>query len=153
MAVVRRTERSNLISMPPLSGSNGCAPWRRNTDLAAPSDTEVKLASKAPLDSAARHHDAGNMVAELLLKRRPPRHQLESETVINHRKPARRQHHPLTECPGDVFTVTGRAMREASLVCKLRRGGIELTPPQSAMRSRANTTRCPFRRASPTPAR
>jgi hypothetical protein len=101
--------------------------WLRRT-----SDAQVKLASEAPLDAATRHHDAGDVLAEVLLQRRPPWHQLEAESVIDHGEPARCQHHPLTKGPGDEFALAGRVMCEAGLSSELGCGGIELSPPQRA---------------------
>jgi hypothetical protein len=66
----------------------------------------------------------------VLLQRGPPRHQLEPESVVDHGKSARCERHPLTKIPGDVFALAGGPVREAGLVCKLGRGGIELSPPQ-----------------------
>jgi hypothetical protein len=113
------------------------------------SDAQVKLACKTPLDAAARHHDARDVPAEVLLQRGPPGHQLEPESVVDHGKPARCQHHPLTKRPGDIFAFGGWAVGEARLVPKLCRGGIELSAPQRVDEVLRDTTRCPCRRASP----
>ena len=48
-------------------------------------------------------------------KRRPPGHKLETETIIDHGEPTRRQRDALAIDSGDVLAFGGRAMREASL--------------------------------------
>jgi hypothetical protein len=55
------------------------------------------------------------MLAELLLQRRPPGHELEAETIIDHGEPPRRERDALAIDAGDVLAFGGRAMREASL--------------------------------------
>jgi hypothetical protein len=49
------------------------------------SETPVKRAATAPLDTAARHHDAEDMLTEVLVKGRPLwRHQLGAKSIADH---------------------------------------------------------------------
>ena len=59
------------------------------------------------------------MLAEFLFERRPPRHQLESKPIVNHREAARHQRHALAIGASDVFAVGGGAMRKAGFSCEL----------------------------------
>ncbi len=52
------------------------------------SESEPALSTKAPVDAAAWHHDAGNLATELLLQGRTPGHELEAEAIIDHRETA-----------------------------------------------------------------
>src|SRR5208337_3315680 len=50
---------------------------------------EPALALEAPVDPAARGQRARHVLIQPLLQRRPPRHELESKTVIDHGEPPR----------------------------------------------------------------
>ena len=95
-----------------------------------------------------------DLLAELLLQRRSPRHELEAETVIDHGEPARRERDALAIDAGDVLAFGGRAMREARLSGEFRG-----TPRQAraAATWRADrvrrSTRWPCRRARPSSTR
>ena len=52
------------------------------------SEFEPALSTKTPIDSPARQHHAGHLTAKLLFQRGPPGHELETETIVDHRKPA-----------------------------------------------------------------
>src|SRR5207253_4730032 len=52
------------------------------------SESESALSTKAPVDPAARQHDAGHMPTELLFQRGAPGHELEAQPIVDHREPA-----------------------------------------------------------------
>ena len=94
------------------------------------------------------------MLAEFLLERGPPRHQLKSETIVDHREAARRERDALAIGAGDMFALGGRAMREPGLG---REFGDRRRPARAGAsvlrRSRAKMIRCPCRRARPSSTR
>jgi len=53
----------------------------------------------------------------MMLKRSPRGHELETETVINHRRAARSQRDAPPVDPGDMLALGRRAMSEPGLVC------------------------------------
>ena len=79
------------------------------------SNAQPAFAPETPVDAAAGGHDARDLLSELLLQRRPPRHELEAETIIDHGEPTRGERDALAIDAGDVLAFGGRAMREASL--------------------------------------
>ena len=52
------------------------------------SDSQADFPSKAPGHTAATCCDAGYLSTEMLLQCRPPGHELEAKSVVNHGKPA-----------------------------------------------------------------
>ena len=77
------------------------------------SESEPALSTEAPVDSAARQHDAGDLATELLLQGRTPGHELEAEAIIDHREPARTQGDPLAVDARDVLTFRAMGDRRA----------------------------------------
>src|SRR5450755_954577 len=67
------------------------------------SESKPALSTKAPVDSAARQHDAGHLPTELLFQSRTPGHELKAEAIIDHRKSARTQDDPLAVDARNVF--------------------------------------------------
>ena len=54
---------------------------RENADLSERSEPQPTFAAETPLDAASRHHDAGDVPAEVLLQSGPPWRKLDSEPV------------------------------------------------------------------------
>jgi hypothetical protein len=73
------------------------------------SNAQPTFASETPVNRAARGHDARHLFSELLLQGRPPGHKLETETIIDHGEPTRRQRDALAIDAGDVLAFGGRA--------------------------------------------
>src|SRR5580692_561724 len=83
------------------------------------SHTQSPLAPEGPIHAAAWPHDTVHLLAKLLFECRPPRHQLEAESVVDHGEAARRKRHALAIDAGDMLTVGGGAMREPGVGRKL----------------------------------
>ena len=96
---------------------------------------------------------AADLSAKLLFQRWPPRHELKAEPIVDHCKPARTQREPLTIDTDDMFAFGRRAVGKSGLLGKLCRCGAQIPVPQRTSRSRAKMTRCPCRRARPSPAK
>jgi hypothetical protein len=63
-----------------------------------------------------RRDRARDMLAEFLFERRPPRHQLKLQPIVNHGEAARRQRQVLPISAGDVFpSAEGRCTRLVSV--------------------------------------
>lgn len=77
--------------------------------------TQPTLSRKAPVHATVRRHYTADVTAKLLLQGRPPGHKLETETIIDHGEPTRRECDALAIDAGDVLAFGGRTMREASL--------------------------------------
>ena len=79
---------------------------------------------------AAGGHDAAHLLAELLLQRRPPGHELEAQPIVDHGEAAGGQRHALAIDAGDMLALGGRAMSEPGLGRELGGGLVEFAPAQ-----------------------
>jgi hypothetical protein len=93
------------------------AQWHRaqkancNSEIGLPSyyndsNLHPALAPETPLDAAVRLGDAGDMTAEMLLKRWRPRDERKAQTVADHGEPARRQREALAVGAGDHLAIS-----------------------------------------------
>ena len=73
------------------------------------------LVPKAPIDGTARRSCRPH-ADQAVLERGSPWHQLEAQTIVNNREPARCQRNPLSVGAGEVFAVGGGMVREAGSV-------------------------------------
>ena len=116
--------------------------------------TKARLSAETPLHVPARRHDAAHLAAEFLLERRPPRHELEAEPVIDHGEPAGGERHPL---PIDARDAARLPPRADGRVPSRPRVSPPRPPVPVAAGSRGDrgrrSTRWPCRRASPSSAR
>src|SRR3546814_11448107 len=55
------------------------------------SQPDAPAAPERPVDGAARRHRSSDMLAKMLVERRAPRNELETEPVVDHRETARGQ--------------------------------------------------------------
>lgn len=79
-----RRRRMRMSGLPPArEKSSGL--WSCDADLPEPQPT---LSPETPVHPAARLHHAGHLPPKMLLQRWLPRHQLESQSVVDHREPA-----------------------------------------------------------------
>src|SRR3546814_17821084 len=74
--------------------------------------------------------DAGDVLVELILERRRPRHELEAEAVVDHRDATGREVEALTIDAGDMLARRSLQMRQASVGREPRRGGVEVATAQ-----------------------
>ena len=65
------------------------------------------------------------------LQRRPPGHELETETIIDHGEPTGRERDALAVDAGDLLTLGRRPVGEASFSGKFRGNPVQLLPFQS----------------------
>ena len=73
---------------------------------------ESALALEIPADATPRRQRARHLLTKLVLQRRPPWHELETKTIVDHGEPPRRERDALAIDAGDVFTFDRRAMGE-----------------------------------------
>ena len=87
-------------------------------------------APKIPFNGSIGRDYARYFSSELPLQRRPPRHELESETIVDHGEPTRRERDALAIDAGNVLAFGGGAMREAGFGREFCGGLVQLPPPQ-----------------------
>src|SRR3546814_17400859 len=86
-------------------------PGSTRTDTLLPDTTLFRsakppAAAERPVDAATGRHRAADMLAQMLVERRAPRHELETHAIVDHREPARGERHPLAIDAADI--VLGR---------------------------------------------
>ena len=96
----------------------------------APSNAQPPLAPEIPIDGATRRHRARDMLAEFLIERGPPRHQLKSKPIVNHSEATRRQRDAMAIGTSDVFALGGGAMCKAGFGRELGDRVVQLAPAQ-----------------------
>lgn len=90
------------------------------------SEPKAPFPTEDPFDISSHQQSAGYPLTYLLLQRRAPRHELKSQTVINHRKSTRSQKDALAVNPDHLLARIGRPIPESSLYRDLLGALIEL---------------------------
>jgi hypothetical protein len=93
-------------------------------------DPEPPFASETPINAASRRHRADHMLAEFLLQGRSPGYQLESETIIDHRKSSGREGDALAIAAGYMLALSGGMMGEPGLRRESGNSIVQFAPPQ-----------------------
>src|SRR5690348_12900878 len=91
---------------------------------------ESPLPAEAPFHIPAGCHDSTNLAAEFLLQRRPPGHELETESIIDHRETAGGERHPLPIDARNMLAFSRRLIGETRLGGQLCRGVFKLPSSQ-----------------------
>src|SRR5579885_3215131 len=94
------------------------------------SQADPPLAAEAPVDPAVAACDAGDRSAEMLFERRRPRHELETEAVVEHREPAGSQIEAAAIGARDVFADGGFNGGLARLGLEALPQRVQLAAPQ-----------------------
>lgn len=79
------------------------------------SKAQTYLLAKTPTHATARRCDTRNMLAELLLQGRTPRHELEAKPIVDHREPSRGKRDALTVDTRNMLAFGRRAIWQTSL--------------------------------------
>lgn len=77
--------------------------------------SQTTLLAKTPVHPATRRHCPADVLAKLRIERRPPGHELEPQSVIHHREPARRERDALAVGSGDMIARSRRPVRQSGL--------------------------------------
>jgi hypothetical protein len=86
--------------------------------------------SKTPIDVSTWCRYAADLLAKPLFQCGSPRHQLETEPIVDHRKTARTQRETLAVDTGDMFALDGRTVGKSGLGGNPCRGGAHIPFPQ-----------------------
>jgi len=73
------------------------------------------FSAEIPIDGPAQRHHTADLVAESLLKRWPPGHELKPHPIIDHGEPARSERDALAIDAGNVLALGGRAMGKSGV--------------------------------------
>jgi hypothetical protein len=111
------------------------------------SQADSSLAAEAPIDPAVAARDAGDMAAEMLFEGRRPRHELETQAVVEHGEPAGSEIEAATIGAGGIFTDAGLEGRLARLGRETLAQRVELATPQclDQVAAEADATALSFR--------
>ena len=71
------------------------------------SPLQPPIPAETPFDAACAAHDAGDVLADALVEHRLPRHQLETDAIIDHGEAAGRELGGANKCAADLFAGPG----------------------------------------------
>src|SRR3546814_9402368 len=89
------------------------------------SQADPASTAQGPVDSTARRHGAGDVLAEALIERRAPRHELKAQPFVDHREAARRKRHPLPVDAADIVACARRFVLKSRARGDGLRGGCQ----------------------------